>query len=95
MRGELSEVACLQWSISLFISYVDAQEGLLSLGMKVSWLADHSVFVFKDLLMTMLSLLARKLLFCSAFANGFSVNKRRGVPASILAVGIMFVLTSA
>lgn len=52
-------------------------------------LADHSVFAFKDLLMMMISLFSKKLLFCY-FSNCFSAIKRRDLPTSILAVGVMF-----
>lgn len=67
--------------------------GIPSLKIKVIRLADRSVFAFKDLLMVMISLFAKKLLSCY-FSNCFSAVKRRDLPTSILAVGIMFVFTS-
>lgn len=47
-----------------FVSYIDMSEDIPSLKIKAIRLTDHSVFAFKDLLIMMISLSAKKLLSC-------------------------------
>lgn len=80
-------------SVSLF-SYNSIYGDIPSLKIKVISLADHSVWAFKDLLMTMIGLFAKELLDCY-FSNCFWISKRKDLPSSLSAVRITFVLTSA